>query len=494
MRLRRVPIDTYRENVAYMRRDCPLCRSQGFRALSKVRVRAGEREIVAVLNVSDLPIIGQDEIGLCLYAFDRLGLPEGTEVEVSPPQPTYSVQHVKSKLAGRRLSQAQLDEIVADIVDDRYSKVELTSFVIACAQNRLDRDEIVALTRAMVRHGRTLDWRTPMVVDKHCIGGLPANRTTPIVVSIVAAFGLPIPKTSSRAITSPAGTADTMEVLADVRLSFEEMRDVVRREGGVIAWGGALDLSPADDIIIQVERPLGIDSEGQMVASILAKKKAAGATHVLLDVPVGPTAKVRDRAAAERLKGLFEYAGAALGLTVKVVFTDGLQPMGRGIGPLLEAEEVLRVLENAPDAPRDLREKSLFLAGQVIEFSPGVAAGEGEGIARSLLESGRALEKFNRIRRAQGWRDPPPRSPTFVDVPAERAGVVRAVDNERIAQVAKIAGSQAAPRAGVLLFRKLGEPVAAGEPLFRIYAEHEAELGFARRCVADLGNPVTVGD
>lgn len=493
MRLRRVPIDTYRENVAFMRRDCPLCRSLGFRALSKVRIRAGRREITAVLNVSDLPLVGRDEIGLCLYAFDKLGLPEGTEVEVSHPGPTYSVQHIKDKLAGRRLGEEEFDAIIADIVGDRYSKVELTSFVIACAQNRLDREEIVALTRAMVRHGRTLDWRVPMVVDKHCVGGLPANRTTPIVVPIVAAFGLYIPKTSSRAITSPAGTADTMEVLAAVDLTFERMREIVARERGVIAWGGALDLSPADDIIIQVERPLSIDSEGQMVASILAKKKAAGATHVLLDVPVGPTAKVRSRQQGERLAALFRYVGEALGLVVEVVLTDGSQPVGNGIGPLLEAEDVLRVLANTPDAPRDLREKALFLAGRVLEFSPDVRRGEGEAIARRLLESGRALEQFDRIRRAQGWRDLPPRSEIWTDVRAERAGTVRAIDNERIAQVAKVAGSQATPRAGVLLLRKLGDPVERGEPLFRIYAEHEAELAFATRWIADTGNPVAVG-
>ncbi len=493
MKLRRVPIDTYRENVAFMRRDCPLCRSQGFRALSKVRVSVGGRELTAVLNISDLPLVGHDEIGLCLYAFDKLGLPEGTEVEVSHPRPTYSVQHIKDKLAGRRLTPAQFDEIVADIVHDRYSKVELTSFVIACASNRLDTDEIIALTRSMARHGRSLDWRAPMVVDKHCIGGLPGNRTTMIVVPIVATYGLCIPKTSSRAITSPAGTADTMEVLADVNLSFEDMRRVVEGEHGVIAWGGALDLSPADDVIIQVERPLSIDSEGQMIASILSKKKAAGATHVLLDVPVGPTAKVKTRKYAERLKVLFEAVGSTVGLVVKVVLTDGSQPVGNGIGPLLEAEDVLRVLENAPDAPRDLKEKAIFLAGRVLEFSPEIGAGQGERIAREILESGGALERFNRIRRAQGWREPPARSPVFADIRSERSGMVRAINNELIAQTAKLAGSQAAPRAGVLLLRKIGDRVAGGEPLFRIYAEHEAELGFATAFIADVGNPVTVG-
>jgi thymidine phosphorylase len=140
------------------------------------------------------------------------------------------------------------------------------------------------------------------VVDKHSIGGIPGNRTTMIVAPIVAAHGLIMPKTSSRAITSPAGTADTMEVLAKVDLSEAEMRSVVERCGACIAWGGHVNLSPADDVIIAVERPLQIDTPEQMVASILSKKMAAGVTHLVLDIPFGPTAKIRSAAYAQRVR------------------------------------------------------------------------------------------------------------------------------------------------------------------------------------------------
>ena len=115
-----------------------------------------------------------------------------------------------------------------------------------------------------------------------------------IVVPIVAAHGFTMPKTSSRAITSPAGTADTMEVLARVDLTIDEMKQVVGECNACLVWGGHVNLSPADDILIGVERPLNLDTREQMVASIMSKKKSAGSTHLVIDLPLGPTAKVRD--------------------------------------------------------------------------------------------------------------------------------------------------------------------------------------------------------
>jgi hypothetical protein len=259
----------------------------------------------------------------------------------------------------------------------------------------------------MIEAGRRLDWQQAVrggpVVDKHCIGGIPGNRTSMLVVPIVTAHGMLCPKTSSRAITSPAGTADTMEVLAEVELPFERLKQIVRSTNGCLAWGGTAGLSPADDILISVERPLGIDSPGQMVASILSKKIAAGSTHLVLDIPVGPTAKVRSMPAAHRLRKLFEFVAGTLNLNLEVMITDGSQPVGNGIGPVLEARDVMRVLHNDPSAPADLREKSLRLAGRVIEFDPDVRGGEGWRIARDVLESGRALTQH----KAGAWSRPP---------------------------------------------------------------------------------------
>jgi thymidine phosphorylase len=495
---RRIGIDTYRENVVYLRRDCPVYRAEGFQALSKVQVSANGASILAVLNVvDDAALIGELQLGLSEEAFAQLGLAEGAAVRIAHAEPPASIHALKRKIGGERLAREELHAIVRDIAAHRYSKIELAAFVVATSQIDLERDEVLYLTEAMVAAGRRLDWKEKPVVDKHCIGGVPGNRTSMLVVPIVAAHGMLIPKTSSRAITSPAGTADTMECLAEVELPFERLEAIVRAHRGCLAWGGRANLSPADDVLISVSRPLSLDSPGQMVASILSKKIAAGSTHLVLDIPLGPTAKVRHMDDAQRLKKLFEYVAARSGLRLDAVVSDGRQPVGRGIGPALEARDVLKVLHNDPDAPADLRVKALRLAGRVLEFDPDVRGGDGFEVARDILDSGRALAKMNDLIEAQGARAFDRRNPPLAalthDVLASADGVVVAIDNQQIARIARLAGAPKAKGAGVDLAHKLGEAVRAGEPLYRIHAASPSELQFAREAAAGDGGGFALG-
>jgi thymidine phosphorylase len=479
VRIKPLKIDTYREFIAYLRRDSDFCRAQEFKSLVKVEISANGRSLTATLDVVAEPLIERDEIGLCEYAFEKLGLPAGTEVSVRYPDPVRSVELIRRKIQGETLDAQDYRWIVKDIVDNRYSKVELTAFVVGCAQGFMDRDEIAHLSVAMAEVGERLEWGREMVVDKHCIGGIPGNRTTMIVVPIVAAYGLTIPKTSSRSITSPAGTADTMEVLANVNLTLAQMRSIVEKENGCLTWGGSFALSPADDIIISVEKPLSIDAPGQMIASILSKKRAAGSTHVLLDIPVGPTAKVTSFSKAVQLRKLFEYVGEKMGMHVEVLLTDGSRPIGRGIGPALEARDVMRVLKNDPEAPGDLRNKGLELAGRVIEFDPAVRGGDGRRIAEEILASGKALDKMRRIIEAQGARTPVEVGRLSREGLASKSGIVASVDNIVTAKCAKLAGAPSDAGAGIDLLKNVGDEVREGEPLFRIHAMHEADLGYA---------------
>ncbi|MEK9971032.1 MAG: thymidine phosphorylase, partial [Ferrovibrio sp.] len=325
-----------------------------------------------------------------------------------------------------------------------------------------------------------LHWGGKMVVDKHCIGGMPGNRTSMIVVPIVMAHGLTIPKTSSRAITSPAGTADTMEVLARVDIGTDEMRAIVEKIGGCLVWGGQVNLSPADDVLITVERPLGIDTREQMVASILSKKLTAGSTHLVLDIPVGPSAKVRSQVEAVRLRKLFEYVAGEIGLSLDICITDGSQPIGRGVGPVLEARDVLAVLRNDADAPADLRDRALLLAGALIETDPMLRGGRGIHRARELLQSGAAMQAMERIIMAQGPSGIAMQPSSIVhEVTAPADGVVTGIDCLRIARVARMAGAPAFKGAGIDLLRRTGEPVRRGEPLYRIHAGLPTDLAFA---------------
>lgn len=490
--LRRLGIDTYQELVVYLRSDCPICRSEGFEAQSRVEVWRGERHIVATLNVVHDSLIERCQLGLSEAAWHALGGADGDPLRVAHAPPLLSFSAVRAKIYGRPFGAEAANAIVHDIADGRYSDIELATLITACSGNRMDVAETIALTRAMVGVGQRLHWDSGMVVDKHCVGGLPGNRTTLIVVPIVAACGLTIPKTSSRAITSPAGTADTMETLAPVALDLASMQRVVRQEGGCIAWGGAVSLSPADDMLIRVERPIGLDSDGLLVASVLSKKVAAGSTHVVIDIPVGRTAKVRSGAAAAALAARMHSVGQALGIAVSVVQTDGAQPVGRGVGPALEAWDVLAVLRNEAGAPDDLRQRGLVLAARLLELGGKAAPGLGLELARTVLASGAAWNKMQAICAAQGGMREPPRATHTHVLAAQHQGQVVAIDNRRLARLAKLAGAPKAPAAGLVLHAPLGTLVVEGQPLVTLHAESPGELAYALAYVESQENLFTI--
>ncbi len=479
LHLRYLGIDTYKESVVYMRKDCHICLAEGFEVHARVRVTLGERSIIATLNIIDSSILPPGKASLSEHAWCLLAAHEGDEIQVTHARPIHSLSFVRSKIYGNTLSEKEFSSIIKDITKGRYSDIHISSFLTACAGGRLDTQEIVSLTRTMVEAGDRLEWPSDIVVDKHCVGGLPGNRTTPILVSIVAAFGLTMPKTSSRAITSPAGTADTMEVLAPVKLDIATMQHIVQQEKGCIAWGGSVALSPADDILIRVEKALDLDSEGQLVASVLSKKIAAGSTHVLIDIPIGPTAKVRSTEMGNLLKEYLESVGNNLDIVVKVIFSDGTQPVGRGIGPALEARDIVSVLKNEAQAPQDLRERALLLAGQIIEFSPDIQKGKGLKIATEILDKGQAWDKFQRICKAQGGMRDIPKAPFTHICKAEKKGCVTHIDNREIARLAKLAGAPFAKVAGLDLHITLGSKVAQDTPLFTIHANSPGELDYA---------------
>ncbi len=492
--LRRLGIDTYREFVVYMHRECEVCRSEGFAVRSRVAVRLNGRSIVATLNTVSDGLLGLHEASLSEAAWIALGAEEGQKVEFSHPQPLASDSYLRKKVYGGGLEAGEIEQIVREITGGLYDDIHLAAFVTACAGDRLDLAETVALTAAMVKVGESLKWTAPKVADKHCIGGLPGNRTSMIVVPIIAAAGLVIPKTSSRAITSPAGTADTMETLTRVDLSIEDMRRVVEREGGCIAWGGAMQLSPADDILIGVERPLDFDSEGQLVASVLSKKIAAGSSHVVIDIPVGPTAKLRTMEAASRLEVRLRQVAQAFGLQIRILQTDGTQPVGRGIGPALEARDVLAVLQNAAGSPDDLAQRAVELAGRLLDLMGASNEGQGVSVAQGLLASGAAWAKFQRICDAQGGMRTPGTAAYRADVVAKRKGRVVHIDNRQLAKIAKLAGAPHDPLAGVDFQAPLGTPVEKGQPLCTVHAQTPGELDYALAYAQAHGDIVGIGE
>ena len=479
LRAKWLGLDTHSEMMVLLHKNCPVSRSEGFTSHNRILLRAGDRHVIATLYQVESDLLDCNEAGLSDVAWRALGVHEGDSVHASHAPLVDSLSLVRSRIFGHSLDERAFHLIIPDIVAGRYSAIETTSFITACAAKPLAQDEICFLTRAMVDAGQRMRWDHPVVADKHSVGGLPGNRTTPIIVAICASLGVVMPKTSSRAITSPAGTADTMETLAPVHLDEATLRRVIEREGGCVAWGGAMRLSPADDILIRIEHALDIDSQGQMIASVLSKKIAAGATHLVIDVPVGPTAKVRSSEDAALLSAGLTDVARQFGLQSRIVPGDGNQPVGRGIGPALEARDVLAVLAGKADAPQNLRSRALILAGAVLELAGKAGEGQGVSAATGALEDGRAWAKFQRICEAQGGMRVPPEAAYRQQIHARKDGILSFIDNRRLARLAKLAGAPSAKAAGVDLHVSLGQMLSAGMPLCTLHADAEGELAYA---------------
>lgn len=494
LKIMRMGIDSHHQAIAFMRRDCHVCRSEGFNALSRVELAIGSHKIIATLDVVDGDLLPHGTVGVSESAWHLLQASADDTVTVAHPPPLESMAHVRGKIYGKTFDRNAMHSVISDVVVGYYSDVQLASFITVCADDNLNLDEITYLTEAMVTAGERLRWEPSQVLDKHCVGGLPGNRTTPLVVAILAANGLCIPKTSSRAITSPSGTADTMETLAPVTLDLPAMRRVVEREGGCVVWGGAVNLSPADDVLIRVERVLDIDSEGQLVASVLSKKMAAGATDVLIDIPVGPTAKVRTSSDGVSLANTLAAVGGRLGLNVHTHLSDGTVPVGRGIGPALEARDLLAVFTGENNAPDDLRQRAVDLAGLLLEMGGVAETGKGRGLASETLRTGTAWRKFRDICVAQGGLREPTVARYQKEILAEHEGHVASIDNRLLARLAKLAGAPAAPAAGVYLRAKIGQRIQRGQPLFTVHAETAGELDYALAYYQHHRHVVTVSE
>ena len=493
LRARRLGLHTQHQPIVIMRTDCHVCRAEGLSGRSQVLLSAAGREVRAALfQVEGESLLAPDEAALSEIAWEMLGVTEGAPISVTHAPALDSLASVRRRIYGHRLDGPAFADIVGDVAAARYTDVHLAAFLTAGAVLPLNEEETFDLTAAMIGVGDRLSWDVPIVVDKHCVGGLPGNRTTPLVVAIVAANGLVMPKTSSRAITSPAGTADTMETLAPVDLDIAALRRVVEQEGGCIAWGGAIHLSPADDKFVRIERELDIDTEGQLIASVLSKKIAAGSTHVVIDIPVGPTAKVRSEEDARHLAERMRTVASRSGLEARCLLTDGTQPVGRGIGPALEAHDLLSVLRNAPGAPDDLRRRAASLAGLALEIGGKSASGEGAALALETLADGRAWTKFQAICEAQGGMRVPPVAGQTQPLSAAQDGRVVHIDNRKLARLAKLAGAPDVKAAGIFMEVRLGQIVERGQPLLHVHAETAGELAYALEYAVTAGDIVRV--
>lgn len=479
MKLKNINIDCGREPMVFLNANSSIVKKEGFIALNRVALKSKNETIYATISILNDNNLKDDEIGVSKSVYKKIKN-HNDDFDITYMDEPVSFSIVRKKLRGIPFTEQGVFDVISDVVAGKYTDMHMACLCSATEGENLSDDEISYLAKAMIGTGETMKWDYDIVVDKHCIGGIPGNRTTIIAIPIIAEFGLHIPKTSSSAITSASGTAEVMNVFTNVDIKTSEVKKIVEKVNGCVVWGGGVDLNPSDDIIIKVKKDLNLDSRGQMLASILSKKVAAGSNCILIDVPYGKTAKTKTLETAQDLKKDFEKLGEKLGVKVFVNISDGSQPVGRGVGPALEAQDVANVLQNKAEGLEDLKEKAIHLSGIILEFSPEVKKGEGEKIAREILESGRAWNRFKMICEAQGGLKEIPVAKYTYDVPAEKDGTISEIDNKAFAGIAKLAGSPLKPAAGVYLHKHLNEKVKKGERLYTIHSESEGELEIAK--------------
>ena len=457
----------------------------------RISIRKGKKTSTATVDIAESrKAVHPGRIGLFEEVLDALHAKQGDIVDFDFEKKPLGISYIKKKLEGKELNIKEIDELVEEIVKNKLTQIELTYFISACFTKGMNMDEIVAFTKAIVRHGSRLRLKKRPIFDKHCTGGVPGNRTTMVIVPILAAAGLTVPKTSSRSITSPAGTADTMEVLAPVDLTLEDMRKVVKKTNACIVWGGAIDLAAADDKLIKLRHPLSLDPEGMLLASILAKKAAVSSTHVMIDIPLGMDAKIKTKKDALHIKNQFKKVGKKLGMKIYAIITDGSEPIGNGIGPALEARDVLWILKQDSKRPLDLERKSIIMAVKMLQIAGFKNA---KKKVEEILKSGKAYEKMKEIIKAQGGdlRIEPEDIKigkfryTFK---SPRSGIITDINNFTISKIARIAGAPNDKGAGIYIHNKHeGQKIKKGEKLFTVYAENKTKLSYALDVLKRIG-------
>jgi putative thymidine phosphorylase len=420
-------------------------------------------------------VLKSGEIALSQDLIKKLNVKSNKMIHVTMSPAPKSASIIQKKLECKPYTKKELKKIISDIVSNKISEIEIAYFISGVSHCGMSLDETTFLTEAIFETGRKLTWNSGKVADKHSIGGVPGNRTTPIVVAICAAAGVKMPKTSSRAITSAAGTADTLETIAKVDFSAKELKQIVNKVGACLIWGGSLGLAPADDKLIRVEKVLSLDPEPQLIASILAKKLAAGSKYVLIDIPAGKGAKVSKKE-AEKLKSKFLKIGKKLKLKIRVVITNGSQPIGNGVGPILEVKDILRVLRQE-DSPKDLEKKCILLSGEILEMVGKSKKGKGKLLAKELLTSGKAFKKFEEIIKAQEGKLTYLKKSKFSQkIKSKKDGKIAHIENKKISYLARLAGCPLDKASGLYLHKHKNEKIKKGETLLTIYSESKQKM------------------
>ncbi|HPR91262.1 MAG TPA: thymidine phosphorylase [Candidatus Paceibacterota bacterium] len=460
----------------------------GIRAGDEISLKWDSHQTEVAVDLTK-SFVQEGEIGIFRDILEKYQIKAGEILSLAPAPKPESLAAIGKKLNGGRLSEKEIVSIVKDTINYKLSDLELAYFVASSfPENNFTKEEAYFQTKAFAETGEMFKFGK-IVADKHSIGGLPGNKITPIIVSIVASYGIIIPKTSSRAITSEAGTADALSVIAPVSFDREEIENIVKKTNACLIWGGALKIAPADDRFITVLKHLGTEPLSKMVVSIMAKKVAMGVTHLVIDFPMGEGTKIKNKIVAKKTIALFQYIAKKFGIKLRVIIQEAKGPVGRGIGPALGIRDDIAVLNQLSQRPLDLEAKATKLAGVLLELIGYAGKGQGSKLAYKALQNKQALAKFKEIINAQGGTVPDydeiALAPVAFAYKADHDGEIKQMDNVAIIELARILGAPETLAAGVYLNKSLGDQYKTGETLYTLYTESEVRLEMARDFLAN---------
>ena len=454
----------------------------------------GKKQFTTIVDTVEKGLLKENEVAVTSEIVNVLNLKKSQRVDIGLAPIPKSLDFIKKKLNNKTLSKKEIFSIIQDIVSNSLSEAEIALFVTAMYKYGMSLKETIYLIETIMETGSKLNIKNKYIVDKHSIGGIAGNRTTPIIVSICAANDLMIPKSSSRAITSAAGTADVIETIARVDFTMKELKKIVKKTNGCMIWGGSLGMVPADSKIIHIEKQLKIDPEAQLLASIMSKKLAVGSKYIVIDIPYGKSAKVTKKKAL-KLKKKFEAIAKHFNRKMKVVLVPGNEPMGTGVGPALELKDVVDVLNPSKQGPEDLENKATMLSGILLELTKKAKKGQGQKLARETISSGKAFEKFKQIIDAQEGDskkvDKIKNAKFKRDIFAKKGGKVIEIDNKKINAMARVAGCPKDKYAGLKINISLKEKIKKKQKLLTIYSETLSRLRQALRFY-NKERPITI--
>ena len=396
-----------------------------------------------------------------------------------------SMQAIRKKLLWKKITDEEIDAIIEDIKDNKIHDLVLAYYVATSFFYKSDVHELAYTTKATAY---TWDmYRFPWIVaGKYCIWWVPGNETTMIVIPILASLWITMPKSFSKAITSPAATGECVNVLMDIEFDKQEVIRLTDKVWACLVWNEKLNLAPVNDRIIKVSAPLGMEPYARMISSIMAKNYAMGINHCLIDIPMWPTAKVatmRDaKRVAKRFKEIWEY----LWIKMDIEITDWSEPIGRWIWACLQAREALRILQQYKTRSEDLEKKAIFLASRLLMLC-GAANNmwNAENLVKTQLTNWEAWKKMQEIIKAQNG-NPNIKSEDIQlgkfshDIIAEKDCRIKKVDMKHLNTMVRWLWAPKQYQAGIYLHKRVWDKVKKGEVIYTMYSDSANKLSLIK--------------